>query len=156
VSLRPRVTGIEYNPKFAQAASVSDAMIVTSFEMRVGTVDCIATICLPFGPVFTKLQGEPGGPALSDSQRTARETALRNMTAGLHSAPVEVSVRFASIRMRPRDLVALRPGDIVPLDHSVTAPLAITSGGRAFAHAVPGSSGKRLACLVVPSPKEDD
>jgi flagellar motor switch protein FliM len=38
----------------------------------------------------------------------------------------------------------------------VTAPLAVTSAGITFAHAVPGSSGRRLACLVVPTPKEDD
>jgi flagellar motor switch protein FliM len=57
--------------------------------------------------------------------------------------------------MTPRDLVTLRPGDIVPLEHPVTAPLTVSSAGVTFAHAVAGSSGNRLACLVVPPPKED-
>jgi flagellar motor switch protein FliM len=43
----------------------------------------------------------------------------------------------------------------VPLEHPVTNPLAVTSAGVTFAHAVAGSSGQRLACLVVPPPQED-
>jgi flagellar motor switch protein FliM len=64
-------------------------------------------------------------------------------------------VRFNAVLMSPRDLITLRPGDIVPLEHPVTNPLAVTSAGVTFAHAVAGSSGHRLACLVVPPPLEE-
>jgi flagellar motor switch protein FliM len=153
--IRPRLVGMEYNPQFAQTAAASDAMIVASFEMRVGAEECVATICMPFGSIFPKLRGEPGGPALTDAQRLARDIALRDVTAGLNGAPIEVAVRFNAVRMHPADLVALRPGDIVQIGHPITAPLAVTSAGRTFAHAVAGSSGQRLACLVVAPPKED-
>lgn len=154
--IRPRLTRVEYNPQFVQASSASEAMIVASFEMRVGSEDCVATICMPFGSIFTKLQGESAGSSLTDVQRTAREQAHRNMAANLHSTPIDVSVRFESIRMAPSDLIALQPGDIVQLNHSVTTPLAVSSAGITFAHAVPGSAGKRLACLVVPPPQEEN
>jgi flagellar motor switch protein FliM len=154
--LKPKLTAVEYNPQFAQAASGSDAMIVASFELRVGTEECVATVCMPFGSIFPKLQGDSVGATLTEAQRQVREAAQRNMVAGLESAPIDVSVRFNPVRMRPSDLVALRPGDVVMLAHPVTAPLAVTSTGLTFAHAVPGSSGKRLACLVVPTPQEDD
>lgn len=156
ITLRPELTGIEYNPKFTQAAAASDPMIVASFEMRVGMEDSVATMCMPFGSVFVKLQGEQSGATLTEAQRQAREAAQRNMITGLHETPIDVSVRFNPVRMRPGELVALRPGDIVPLDHAVTRPLAVVSAGRTFAHAVPGSSGKRLACLVVPTPEEEN
>ncbi len=151
----PTIVGLEYNPQFAQHAGASDAMIVTSFEMKVGSQECVATICMPFASIFPKLRPDSGGAELTDAQRQARDAALRAMTAGLGSTPVEVSVRFNSVLMTPRDLVTLRPGDIVPLEHPVTSPLAVTSAGVTFAHAVAGSSGNRLACLVVPPPKED-
>jgi flagellar motor switch protein FliM len=151
----PKIVGLEYNPQFAQNAAASDAMIVTSFEMKVGSQECVATICMPFASIFPKLRPDAGGVELTDTQRQARDAALRAMTAGLGSAPVEVSVRFNSVLMTPRDLVTLRPGDIVPLEHPVTAPLTVTSAGVTFARAVAGSSGNRLACLVVPPPKED-
>jgi flagellar motor switch protein FliM len=154
-AVRPKLTGVEYNPQFVQVATASDAMIVASFEMRIGSEECVATICMPFGTIFAKLQGEPGGAAMSEAQRAARELAHRNMIAGLHGAPIDVSVRFDSIRMSPSDLVALQPGDVVRLTHPTSAPLAVTAAGLTFAHAVPGSSGRRLACLVVAPPKED-
>jgi flagellar motor switch protein FliM len=150
----PKIVGLEYNPQFAQSASTSDAMIVTSFEMKVGTQECVATICMPFASIFPKLTPDTAGVELTDAQRQARDAALRAMTAGLGSAPVEVSVRFNSVLMSPRDLITLRPGDIVPLEHPVTAPLVVQSAGVTFAHAVAGSSRNRLACLVVPPPKE--
>jgi flagellar motor switch protein FliM len=155
VEVKPKVVELEYNPQFAQTASASDPMIVASFEMKVGSQECVATICMPFAAIFPRLETDPEGGGMTAAQRQARDTALRGMTAGLGNAPVEVSVRFNSVLMSPRDLVTLRPGDIVPLEHPVTTPLTVTSAGVTFAHAVAGSSGNRLACLVVPPPQED-
>jgi len=152
---RPRLTTVEYNPQFAQAAAASDPMIVASFEMRVGADECVATICMPFGSIFAKLQGEPGDATLSPAQRHARDEAQRNMAAGLHGTPIEVSVRFRPAQMRPSELIALRPGDVVPLGHPVSMPLAVTVRDVTFAYAVPGNQGARLACLVVPPPPKE-
>jgi flagellar motor switch protein FliM len=155
VSVRPRLAGIEYNPQFVQAGGASDPVIVSSFEMRVGVEECVATVCLPFSMIFPKLQGDRAGVQLSTAQRAARDIAHRNLVAGLESVPLEVGVRFQQIRMRPENLVNLSPGDIVTLGHPVTQPLAVTSAGITFAQAVLGSQGSRLACLVVAAAKED-
>jgi flagellar motor switch protein FliM len=58
--------------------------------------------------------------------------------------------------MHPRDLVGLRPGDVVPLEHPTSVPLAVTTADITFAHAVPGAQGTRLACLVVQSPVAEE
>jgi flagellar motor switch protein FliM len=150
--IKPEMTAIEYNPQFAQAGATSDAVIVASFDMRVGSEECVASMCLPFGAIFPKLQGDQGAAVLTESQRRARELAYRNVVSGLEGAPIEVSVKFQSVKMHPADLVGLRPGDVVPLAHPTSAPLAVTTAGITFAHAVPGSQGTRLACLVVQSP----
>ncbi len=152
VTLKPELITIEYNPQFAQAGATSDAIIVASFDMRVGSEECVATICLPFGSIFPKLQGDSSATVLTESQRRARELAYRNVAAGLEGAPLEVSVRFQPVMMQPADLIGLRPGDVVPLAHPTSVPLAVTTADITFAHAVPGSQGTRLACLVVKSP----
>jgi flagellar motor switch protein FliM len=108
--IRPKLGSIEYNPQFVQAAGSSDAMIVASFEMRVGTEECVATICMPFGPLFSKLQGDGLGSTLTDAQRQAKEAALRNITAGLSGAPIDISVRFNPVTLTASELVMLRPG----------------------------------------------
>ena len=152
VDIQPRLTGIEYNPQFLQAAAASDAMIVATFEMCVGAEECVATMCVPFAGIFSKLQGERTDVALSPELRLARETAQRNVIAGLETAPVDVTVRFQPVRMHPEDLVDLQPGDVVPLTHAVSAPLAVEAAGVTFAYAVPGSQRNRRACLVVDPP----
>jgi flagellar motor switch protein FliM len=152
VVLKPEMTAIEYNPQFAQAGAASDAVIVASFELRVGTEECVATICLPFQSIFPKLQADQNATVLTESQRRARELAYRNVLSGLEGAPIEVSVKFQPVLMHPADLIGLSPGDVVPLAHPTSAPLAVTTAGITFAHAVPGSQGTRLACLVVQSP----
>jgi flagellar motor switch protein FliM len=156
VTVRPKLLGIEYNPQFVQVAGASDPMIVASFEMRVGTQECVATLCLPFGTIFPKLQNNRGDAVLTDTQRAAREAARRNVVAGLAGVPLDVAVRFQPVKMRPADLVDLSLGDVVKLGHPTTAPLSVTSAGITFAHAVPGSQGSQLACLVVAQPTEDD
>ncbi|GGS86675.1 flagellar motor switch protein FliM [Planobispora rosea] len=152
---RPMLGAVDYNPQFVQAAAPADAVIVASFEMHVGSEECIMTFCLPFTSIFPKLQVNDNDVTLSDSQRRTREEAHRNMVAALGTTPIEVSVRFDSVELRPEQIVRLEPGDVVPLTHAVTAPLAVTAADITFAHAVPGSQGPRLACLVVPTPQNE-
>ncbi|MGI5169915.1 flagellar motor switch protein FliM [Spirillospora sp. CA-253888] len=155
VAVRPKLGTIEYNPQFVQACSAADAVIVASFEMRIGAEECLATICLPFASIFPKLQGDQGDTAFTPAQRQARDEAHRNVVAALGAAPIEVAVRFGPVPMRSEQIVGLRPGDVVPLGHAVSAPLAVTAADITFAHAVPGSHGPRLACLVVPTPHHE-
>ena len=53
------------------------------------------------------------------------------------------------------DLANLQLGDVLPLRHNLSAPLSVTAADVTFAHAVPGSQGKRLAVLVVDPPEEE-
>jgi flagellar motor switch protein FliM len=154
VTLEPRIGAIEYNPQFAQAAAPSDAVVVAYFDMRVGTEECVATISLPYASILPELQ-EAADIELTDAERVAKAQTLQKVTAGLEATPIDVSVRFQAVMMRPEDILSLTPGDIVPLGHPVSAPLTVSSGDITFAYAVPGNHGSRLACLVVPAPKEN-
>lgn len=152
VEVTPHLVGIEYNPQFAQVGNPSDMMVVAAFDMKVAEEDCVATVCMPFNSISPKLQHDRSDLVLSDVERQSRELAHQHILAGVTSAPIDVSVQFQPVRMHPADLVGLCLGDVVPLAHPTTMPLAITAAGRTFGHAMPGNKGARLACLVVPSP----
>jgi flagellar motor switch protein FliM len=154
VELNPKLGTVEYNPQFVRVLGPSDAVVVASFEMKIGAEECVASICMPFASIFPVLQTDDD-IELSDAERLARRTAYQNLSATVSMAPIDVAVRFRGIRMRTGDIVSLRPGDVVPLTHPVTEPLAVTVNDVTLAHAVPGNQGSRLACLVVPTPKED-
>lgn len=153
VDLHPKLKEIEYNAQFLRAHQPGDACVVASFDFKIGAEETQASICLPFNsilPVLSKTETV----VLSQAERAAKDMAMRNLTAGLSSAPLDVAVRFQPIRMRTDDIVDLRPGDVVPLGHPTSQPLEVIVSETVFAHAVPGNQGARLACLVVPAPKE--
>ena len=70
----------------------------------------------------------------------------------LADVEVDVAVRFRPLRLPSSRLGDLAVGDVVPLGHRTTTPLAVTSAATTFASAVPGTSGAKLAVLIVPSP----
>jgi len=154
VELNPKLGAIEYNPQFIRVLAPSDAVVVASFEMKVGAEECVASICIPFASIFPVLQTDDG-EELSESERLVRRTAYQHLSASLSLAAIDVAVPFEPIRMRTPDIVGPQPRDVVPLTHSVARPLAVTVNDATLAHAVPGNQGARLACLVVPTPKED-
>ncbi len=153
VDLAPKLKEIEYNVQFLRAHAPGDAVVVASFETKIGAEECISTLCLPFNTILPVLS-RTETVVLTAAERQERDTALRNLTEGLSAAPIDVAVRFQPIRMRTDDIVDLRPGDVVPLGHPTSRPLEVTVNETVFAHAVPGNQGARLACLVVPSPHE--
>jgi flagellar motor switch protein FliM len=153
VDISPKLREIEYNAQFLRAHQPGDAVVIASFDMKIGTEECVASICLPFTTILPVLEKQET-VELSSAERLVRDAAHRNLTAGLSAAPIEVAVRFQPIRMRTDDIVDLRPGDVVPLGHPTSLPLEVTVNETVFAHAVPGNQCARLACLVVPSPTE--
>jgi len=153
VDISPKLREIEYNAQFLRAHQPGDAVVVASFDMKIGVEECLASICLPFTSILTVLEKQET-IELTAVERTIRNNSHRNLTAGLSAAPIDVAVRFQPIRMRTDDIVDLRPGDVVSLGHPTSTPLEVTVNQTVFAHAVPGNQGARLACLVVPSPKD--
>jgi flagellar motor switch protein FliM len=154
--IHPRLGALEYNPQFAQVCTASDVVVVASFDMRVGSQECVATVCLPFTMILPPLEAAADNNAHSELQRVIRADAARAVAAGLESTPVEVSVRFSPVRMRSEEIIGLRVTDVVRLRHPVTASLAVTAGDVTFAHAVPGNQRTRLACLIVSSPAAEE
>ncbi|GAB1643319.1 flagellar motor switch protein FliM [Krasilnikovia sp. MM14-A1259] len=153
VDISPKLRDVEYNAQFLRAHQPGDAVVIATFEMKIGTEECVASICLPFNTILPVLEHQEA-IELTAAEQMTRDLALRNLTSGLSAAPIDVAVRFHPIRMRTDDIVDLRPGDVVPLGHPISVPLDVTVNDTVFAHAVPGNQGARLACLVVPSPQE--
>lgn len=151
--LAATISRTETSPQFAQAASPSDGFLVAGFELVVGSQSCLTTLALPFGDMFAALERSLQGTS-SSRERADRDAARQLVTARLTEAAVDVSVVVGPTPVRMADVVTLRPGDVVRLGHPISEPLAVTSAGMTFAHAVPGSEGTRMACLIVHSSEE--
>ena len=148
--IQPEVVYQESNPQFAQVAAPSDMVITSSYDIRIGAAHGIATLCIP----FNSLQ-----PVLDDLTNNALEvqslidplTVRANLENRLDATPVPVSVAFDPITLTSAEVVAMRPGDLVPLHHPVETPLAIKVGDVECFAGKAGKRGTRLACQVLDS-----
>jgi flagellar motor switch protein FliM len=154
VPLAPEVVGVEANPQFAQAAAPSDVFVVASFQMNVGTQEGAATLAMPFAGLYPVLEA-----ASSSKRGDRRDVIMRSqaaLQARLRDVPVDVAVEFSKVALTPSQILGLAPGDVLPLHQRTNEPLRVTSGGVTFAYAVPGSTGRHVACRIVepPAPEE--
>ncbi len=149
--ITPQLLALESNAQFVQAAAATDPVVVSRMELAVGKRTSEATLCLPYAMLAPALDALVR--AAQDDERTRkRQEAARKTTQRLTDVAVDVSVRFEPVRLRSSQIGALEVGDVLTLGHRTTTPLAVTSAATTFAHCVPGTSGRRLAVLIVEPP----
>lgn len=135
------VDAIHQNSQFAQAAGTSTLMIVASFTVDCGDRPAPATLALPADAIL---------PALGDANPVvATDRAKSLVAAQLDLTPVPFAVQLAPVAVRPRDILHLTVGDLIPLGHPADAPLQVAVDGLPLGRAVIGRTGTRLACTII-------
>ena len=147
-ALEPAVIHQESNPQFAQIGSPSDMVIVFVYDLRIGGQAGQATLCVPFAALQPVLDEVTGNSLLAGRVEADAESVRDALAGRMGAAPVTVSVSFHPVALALSDIVDLRPGDVLPLDHRVDAPLEVSVGGVPRFAARPGRRGKRLACVI--------
>jgi flagellar motor switch protein FliM len=153
VAITPDLGAIEYNPQFVQAASATDAMVVAEFDITVGSEQSRVTLCMPLAPLLPLLIAQRPR-SLDGDDVDGLATDARQLRERLGEVPLEVSVEFESLSLTPNRILSLAEGDLVLLGHRVGAPLTVRAGGTAYAHAIAGRAGSRLAALIVDTSQE--
>lgn len=149
VVTEPKVVGQESNPQFAQIAAPTDMVIVVSFDIRIESVSGTASLCIPFSSLQPHLEAL-SATALYAAQSVADPAAVRSLLAEhISAAPVEVRTNFRPLVMSSSEILTLRVGDVVPLNHPVDEPLTLTVAGVATYDATIGRRNRRVAVRVV-------
>jgi flagellar motor switch protein FliM len=146
--VEPKIVGLESNPQFAQIAAPSDMVVVIELTVHIGGVEAPMTLCIPFAslqPVLDRMVG----PSMFAGGSVDRGAAARAIQAGLAEVPVDVSVRFGMVALSSKEILNLREGDVLPLQHPIGAPLWVTTAGIPVRRAMAGKRGRRLACVIV-------
>ena len=150
------IVQLESNPQFAQVAAPSDMVVVATFDVRIGSKESTATLCLPFSALQPVLEQVTGHAMFADRKGGDAEESARAVAAGLAGVPVDVAVRFDPVTLTSSEILSLRVGDVLPLRHPVSAPLSVCAADRTCASAVPGSKGRRLAFMIVAPDNDKD
>lgn len=137
----------EVNPQFAAIVPPSDVVIVVTFEVELENAIGSLIVCLPYAtiePIRTKLY------ASFQTERLEVDHAwISRFKERLMETPVEMVVRFGCSHITGRQLLSLKPGDILMLENDVDELLqAEIQGVRKF-QGIPGLVKSNKAFQIV-------
>lgn len=149
LDLRPRLGNIETNPQFAQIVHPNDMVVLISFETKVGEVDGMTNLCIPYitiEPIIGKLSAQHWYSSIrkgdSDENRAVIQQRL-----DLVEIPLRCEVGEVDLHMQ--DVLQLQMGDVVKLTNtSISSDFIVKVGDRKKFRAIPGRVGNRLAIQV--------
>jgi flagellar motor switch protein FliM len=119
-TLRPALLGHESNGRFLQTAPHDAVMVSLAIEMRIG--DCTEQMQIVF-PHYTMEPLVKYLTALSVTEKDAGQTSPPSPAAWnpeLGDVPVPVSAAWSGLELTGRELMALKPGDVLMLDPQIT------------------------------------
>lgn len=155
VSAEPRLERIETNSQFAQFISPSEMTAIVTMNVKIGDVEGLMNICIPFScvePVIDKLNTKYWYSAMKDD------------TSGTYRDAIEDIIDFAKIPIRAmlgrssisvNDFANIQVGDIIKLDTKVDDELDVYVGNIQKFTALPGSSSDSYAVRVTSVIKEE-
>ncbi|MEW6581973.1 MAG: flagellar motor switch protein FliM [Actinomycetota bacterium] len=146
VEFRP--VGTEMNPQFAQVVAPSDMVVLITFEAHVGAATGMMSLCIPYlvlEPAIAKFSAQTyfSGKKVENQPQLRQEIAHE-----LGGVEVPVTVELGSAGLMVSDLLALAPGDVVPLDIRVGGDVTVSVAGRRAFRAQPGVQGRRMAVQI--------
>ena len=116
--------------------------LAVELEFTGGPLDSRVQIYLPLAP----------GSLLAPKSAPA---SAKQLPAHLDAVPLEVSVELGRAELQLSDLMALEPGDVIPLDSLVQKPLTLEVDGRPVADVRLGRAHGRLAARLIDAPRLD-
>jgi flagellar motor switch protein FliM len=151
VPLRFRRVGTEMNPQFAQVVAPSEMVVLITFELRVGGATGTVSLCVPYlvlEPAMDKLTAQSYFSNLAGSSTPELREGI---ASHLGSVMVPVTVELGAAELNVGDLLALAPGDVIPLSVAPGADAIVRVGLRDAFHAQPGTRGRHAAVQITSS-----
>jgi flagellar motor switch protein FliM len=155
MNLEPRLERIETNSQFAQVISPSEMIAIVTLNIRIGDVEGLMNICLPFitlEDVMDKLNTKYWYSTMQRDDEESYQEVIQSLI-GRANIPVRTVLGTSTIAVN--DFVNLQIGDIIKLDKKVDQELDVFVGNIKKFTALPGSSGDAYAVRVTSIIREE-
>ncbi len=133
------------NLALAQVVGTQDVVLCVHFQVSGENMAGDIRLAIPHEALAPHLEGidQAGG-----GQKTGEASFRDAIEERLHQARVRVAAELGRSRIRLRDLVALKRGDLLVLDARVGDPVLIPIEGKPKFEGVLGVKGRRMAVKV--------
>ncbi|MBE7562881.1 flagellar motor switch protein FliM [Acidithiobacillus sp. HP-6] len=112
--LNPELTRSEVNPQFVSIATPTEVVIVSTFNVELESGSGTFEICLPYGMVEPVRDQLTAGTTADRSEIDRRW--VQSMQDEMQEASLEMEINFLQTQLTLRQLLALRDGDIIPVE----------------------------------------
>jgi flagellar motor switch protein FliM len=118
----------ESRPQLLQITLPNEVVILFTFEVKLAEIKGNMTLCIPYSslePVSRKFEQEINIPQKGNHQEDFKRLLNR-----LHKIPLTVSAELPGTYVAVKDLLSLKVGDIVRMDHKVNDNILLKVAGK--------------------------
>jgi flagellar motor switch protein FliM len=136
----------ESAPEYVQAAPTDAPVVVLAFDAKIGLANGIINICYPL-PMIQQVNeylSEAAGKMDSYYGKKADDETRGQVMDALFRVPIPLSATLGESKIRGRDLMSLKPGDVIILNAEVTDPVEVSISGRPVFFGRPGRIKDKL------------
>ena len=155
VQITPRLERIETNSQFAQIISPSETIAIVTLSIKIGDVEGLMNICLPFAtlePVMDKLNTKYWFSTLQEKDDQSYQDAIESI---IDRAQIPMKAVLGQSTISASDFINLQIGDIIRLNRKVDDELEIYVGNIKKFAALPGYSEDKYAVRITDIIKEE-
>ena len=154
-AIEPRLERIETNSQFAQFVSPSEMTAIVTMNIRIGDVEGLMNICIPYTCVE---------PAIERLNTRYWYSSLKEDDSGKYRDNIEEMIDFVKIPVRAMlgrssisvaDFANLQRGDVIKLDTKVNEELDVYVGNIKKFTALPGAASNAYAVRVTSVIREE-
>ena len=155
VKVSPRLERIETNSQFAQIISPSETIAIVTMNLKIGDVEGLMNICLPFAtlePVMDKLNTKYWFSTMKEKEDSSYGEVIENI---IDKAQIPIKAILGRSTINVQDFVNIQIGDIIKIDKKVNEELEVYVGDIKKFEALPGYSNDKYAVRITEVIREE-
>jgi flagellar motor switch protein FliM len=147
---------IETNPQFAQIISPNDMVALVTMNVKIGDVEGLMNICLPFFTLESVMDRLNTKFWYSSLQKVDDEDYEQFIESMVRRVDVPVKAVLGKSVITVNDFVNIQVGDIIRLDSRIEDELNVYVGNIKKFTAVPGANKENYAVRVTSVIREEE
>ena len=156
VEISPVLSRLETNPQFAQVIAPSDMIAIVTLNMKIGDVEGMVNICLPFftlEDVMDKLNTKYWFSTMQENRSENYEEYIESMIRRV-DIPIKAVLGRSTISVN--DFLNLQVGDCIRLDSRVDTDMNVYVGNIKKFTALPGTDRDSYAVQITSVIREEE
>mgnify|MGYP000322081737 FL=1 len=156
VDISPVLSRLETNPQFAQVIAPSDMIAIVTLNMKIGDVEGMLNICLPFftlEDVMDKLNTKYWFSTMQENHDEHYEDYIESM---IRRVDVPIKAVLGKSTISVSDFLNLQVGDCIRLDSRVDTDMEVYVGNIKKFTALPGTEKDSYAVQITSVIREEE